>query len=81
MNHPAMNFGGRIVYSRTIEQVEQSTLQVLRLLEAKKSETGRAVIGIDIEWKPSFNRGGFTCLFYLLLGFTLCLDSAKKGGK
>ncbi|XP_057543276.1 3'-5' exonuclease-like isoform X5 [Amaranthus tricolor] len=57
MNHPAMNFGGRIVYSRTIEQVEQSTLQVLRLLEAKKSETGRAVIGIDIEWKPSFNRG------------------------
>ncbi|XP_048496036.1 3'-5' exonuclease isoform X2 [Beta vulgaris subsp. vulgaris] len=57
MKYPAMNFGGRIVYSRTMEEVEEATLQILKMLEAKKRETGRAVIGLDIEWKPSFVRG------------------------
>ncbi|XP_021749162.1 Werner Syndrome-like exonuclease isoform X1 [Chenopodium quinoa] len=57
MKYPALNFCGRIVYSRTTEEVEEATLEILKFLEARKCETGRAVLGLDIEWKPSFDRG------------------------
>lgn len=57
LKYPAINFGGRIVYSRTTEEVEDATLQISKFLEGRKLETGRAVIGLDIEWKPSFDRG------------------------
>lgn len=45
------------MYSRTTEEVEEATLQILKSLEARHCETGRAVLGLDIEWKPSFDRG------------------------
>ncbi|KAH9619068.1 hypothetical protein KSS87_005617 [Heliosperma pusillum] len=57
LKYPPMNFGGRIVYCRTIEEVEEATLQILKLLEAKKRELGRAILGLDLEWKPSFDQG------------------------
>ncbi|XP_074320635.1 3'-5' exonuclease isoform X2 [Silene latifolia] len=57
LKYPPMNFGGRIVYCRTIEEVEEATLQILKLLEAKKCELGRAILGLDLEWKPSFDQG------------------------
>ncbi|KAK9671424.1 hypothetical protein RND81_12G029500 [Saponaria officinalis] len=57
LKYPAMNFGGRIVYCRTIEEVEEATLQICKLLEAKKCELGRAILGLDLEWKPSFVHG------------------------
>ncbi|KAJ8449666.1 hypothetical protein Cgig2_001322 [Carnegiea gigantea] len=57
MKYPVMNFGGRIVYCRTVQEVEEATLQILNLLEVKKQELGRAILGVDIEWKPSFGRG------------------------
>ncbi|KNA14724.1 hypothetical protein SOVF_104710 [Spinacia oleracea] len=57
MKYQALNFGGRIVYSRSTEEVEEATLQILEFLEAQKRKSGRAVLGLDIEWKPSFDRG------------------------
>lgn len=57
MKYPVMNFGGRIVYCRTVQEVEEATLQILNLLEVKKQELGRVILGVDIEWKPSFGQG------------------------
>ncbi|KAL2923294.1 Werner Syndrome-like exonuclease [Bienertia sinuspersici] len=57
MKYPALNFGGRIIYSRTNEEVEEATLQILKSLEDRQCTTGRAVLGLDLEWKPSFDRG------------------------
>ncbi|KAL9232744.1 hypothetical protein vseg_007815 [Gypsophila vaccaria] len=57
LKYTPMNFGGRIVYCRTIDEVEEATLQILKLLEAKKRELGRAILGLDLEWKPSFDHG------------------------
>ncbi|KAK9664537.1 hypothetical protein RND81_14G049600 [Saponaria officinalis] len=52
-----MKFGGNIVYCRTFQEVEKATSQIFKLLEAKKRELGRAVLGLDIEYKPTFKRG------------------------
>jgi hypothetical protein len=55
---PKINFGGRIVYSRTWSEVEKATLELLQIVESKKSNmTGRVPLGFDLEWRPFFNRG------------------------
>ncbi|KAH9680391.1 Werner Syndrome-like exonuclease [Citrus sinensis] len=57
LKYPAMRFGGQILYSRTSTEVEMSAIELRRILEANKSEAGQAVVGFDIEWKPTFRKG------------------------
>lgn len=57
LKYPAMRFGGQILYSRTSTEVEMAAIELRRILEANKSEAGQAVVGFDIEWKPTFRKG------------------------
>lgn len=52
-----MKFGGRILYSQTSIEVEKAANELLRNLEVGKSESGQVVLGLDIEWRPTFKRG------------------------
>ncbi|KAL6569503.1 hypothetical protein OROMI_014017 [Orobanche minor] len=52
-----MKFGGRIVYSRTAEEVEKAAVELLQFIEAKKRKEGECILGLDIEWRPTFRRG------------------------
>ncbi|XP_059651164.1 3'-5' exonuclease isoform X1 [Cornus florida] len=57
MRYPTLNFGGQILYSRTVAEVDKAAKELLKFVEFKKSEVGRAVLGFDIEWRPTFRRG------------------------
>ncbi|XP_034686163.1 Werner Syndrome-like exonuclease [Vitis riparia] len=57
MRLPKMNFGGHIVYSRTVTEVEKATAELLKIVETKKKEMGQAILGFDIEWRPTFRKG------------------------
>ncbi|KAK9288007.1 hypothetical protein L1049_016452 [Liquidambar formosana] len=57
MRYPVMKFGGHIMYSRTVVEVEKAATELLNFVEAKKREMGRAILGFDIEWRPTFRRG------------------------
>ncbi|XP_047317685.1 Werner Syndrome-like exonuclease [Impatiens glandulifera] len=57
MNYPDINFKGRIIYSKTFFEVEKATLELLESCETKKNEAGVVVLGLDIEWKPTFKKG------------------------
>ncbi|EXB50506.1 Werner Syndrome-like exonuclease [Morus notabilis] len=57
MRYPEMTFRGRITYSRTAVEVERAAMQLLKTIEAKKSEGSQAAIGFDIEWRASFRKG------------------------
>lgn len=57
MRYPAMSFKGHIVYSRTFLEVEKAADELLKFLETKIKDDGCAVIGLDIEWKPTFKKG------------------------
>ncbi|KAI3697073.1 hypothetical protein L6452_29808 [Arctium lappa] len=57
MRYPAMTFKGHIVYSRTFSEVEKAANELLTFVETKNRDGGRAVFGLDIEWKPSFKKG------------------------
>lgn len=62
-NFPAMRFGGRILYSKTAKDVDRRAMQLLKVLETKRNESGKAIVGFDIEWRPSFRKGTyFLCL-------------------
>lgn len=52
-----IKFGGRIVYSRTIEEVERAAQELLDFAEAKKRNEVQCILGLDIEWRPTFRRG------------------------
>lgn len=52
-----MNFGGRILYSRTFAEVEKAAAELLKFVETNKRETGQAILGLDIEWRPTFRKG------------------------
>lgn len=54
-----MKFGGRIVYSRTVEEVENAADELLHFIEAKKRKEGKCILGLDIEWRPTFRKGSF----------------------
>nr|CAN83417.1 hypothetical protein VITISV_041350 [Vitis vinifera] len=56
MRLPKMNFGGHIVYSRTVTEVEKATAELLKIVETKKKELGQAILGFDIEWRPTFRK-------------------------
>ncbi|KAK1289381.1 Werner Syndrome-like exonuclease [Acorus calamus] len=57
LRYPLMKFGGRIFYSRTIDEVVRDTALLLEIIESGKLETGRVSLGFDIEWRPMFGRG------------------------
>uniref|UniRef100_A0A0V0IC86 3'-5' exonuclease n=2 Tax=Solanum chacoense TaxID=4108 RepID=A0A0V0IC86_SOLCH len=57
MQYPEMTFKGRVIYSRTIKEVEKSAVELLNFVEEKKRKEGDVALGFDIEWKPSFRRG------------------------
>lgn len=52
-----VKFGGRIVYSRTIEEVERAAEELLKFMDINKRKGDQCVLGLDIEWRPSFKRG------------------------
>ncbi|ESQ56299.1 hypothetical protein EUTSA_v10025908mg [Eutrema salsugineum] len=56
-NFPAMRFGGRILYSKTASEVDKRAMQLLKVLETKRDDSGTAIVGFDIEWRPSFRKG------------------------
>lgn len=56
-NFPAMRFGGKILYSKTASEVDRRAMQLLKVLDTKRDLSGRAFIGFDIEWRPSFRKG------------------------
>ncbi|XP_015086445.1 Werner Syndrome-like exonuclease isoform X3 [Solanum pennellii] len=57
MQYPEMSFKGRVIYSRTINEVEKSAVELLNFVEEKKRKEGNVALGFDIEWKPTFRRG------------------------
>lgn len=54
-----MAFKGHIVYSRTFPEVEKAADELLKFVELKKKDGGRAIIGFDVEWRPSFRKGSY----------------------
>ncbi|CAK9149105.1 unnamed protein product [Ilex paraguariensis] len=61
MRYPAMAFGGRIVYSKTVAEVEKAANELLKFVEARKKEDRQVILGFDIEWKPTFRREALGC--------------------
>ncbi|XP_010274075.1 PREDICTED: Werner Syndrome-like exonuclease isoform X1 [Nelumbo nucifera] len=57
VRYPTINFGGEIVYSRTFHEVEKATMDLLKILDAKKKSMDQITLGFDIEWRPTFRRG------------------------
>ncbi|CAA7027964.1 unnamed protein product [Microthlaspi erraticum] len=64
-----MRFGGRIIYSKTASEVDMRAMQLLRDLETKRDQSGRAIVGFDVEWRPDFTKG--------FVGVGIGDDSAK----
>lgn len=59
MRHQSFNFGGHIVYSRTVPEVEQSARELLQKIKGMEKNMEPVSLGFDIEWKPAFGRGMF----------------------
>ncbi|KAK4483341.1 hypothetical protein RD792_010527 [Penstemon davidsonii] len=55
-----VKFGGCIVYSRTTEEVERAADELLNFVETKTKKEGQCILGLDIEWRPTFRRGKFS---------------------
>ncbi|KAI3850602.1 hypothetical protein MKX03_011421 [Papaver bracteatum] len=60
MEYPEMKFQGRIVYSKTVSEVEKAAKELLEIIEVKKIYMEQVSLGFDIEWKPTFRKGGKT---------------------
>lgn len=57
-----MNFGGRIVYSRTFSEVEKAAKELWEMVQVKKQNMEQISLGLDIEWRPTFRRGSSNLL-------------------
>ncbi|MQL71294.1 hypothetical protein Taro_003626 [Colocasia esculenta] len=57
VKYPLMSFGGRIVYGRTVSEVEKATRQLLEIIKSKKENLEKISMGFDLEWRPTFRRG------------------------
>ncbi|XP_020590949.1 Werner Syndrome-like exonuclease [Phalaenopsis equestris] len=55
--HQVFTFGGRVVYSRTSSEVEQSTKEILDKIEHSRHNADEISLGFDLEWKPNFIKG------------------------
>ncbi|KAK9159899.1 hypothetical protein Syun_006240 [Stephania yunnanensis] len=53
----AIKFKGRVVYSRTVAEVEKATTELLGTIESKGNGLDPIALGFDIEWRPTFRRG------------------------
>lgn len=79
-----MKFGGRILYSQTSIEVEKAAKELLKNLELEKRESGQVVLGLDIEWRPTFKKGQFGAYPLkvdesLLIFLTRLLSNFTKG--
>ncbi|KAH9288368.1 hypothetical protein KI387_032485, partial [Taxus chinensis] len=73
---PKINFGGRIVYSRLQSEVEKASMELLQIVNSKKSNIeGRVPMGLDLEWKPFYNRPGE--IFSKAAVLQICLDANR----
>ncbi|XP_057836398.2 3'-5' exonuclease isoform X2 [Cryptomeria japonica] len=73
---PKINFGGRIVYSRLPSEVEKASMEILQIVNSKKSNMeGRVPVGLDLEWKPFYNRVGEVPTKVAVL--QICLDADR----
>lgn len=45
------------MYSKTVVEVERAAHELVKFVEAKKRKEGHCILGLDIEWKPTFARG------------------------
>lgn len=54
-----MTFKGKIVYSKTLDEVEASAKKLLKFVQDKGQEKLQAILGFDIEWRPTLRRGFF----------------------
>lgn len=57
VRYPTLTFKGYITYSRTTHEVDEAAKELIQFVESKKKQDGRAILGFDIEWKPTFRRG------------------------
>ncbi|CAM9003347.1 unnamed protein product [Rhodiola kirilowii] len=57
LRYPFLKFEGRIVYSRTAEEVDRAAMQLLKFVEKREEKSVQVILGFDIEWRPSFRRG------------------------
>lgn len=80
---PVMTFQGRIMYSRSATGVERAAAVLLKKIDAMKSAMDKVIIGFDIEYRPTFQRGLVSFAFALCLmvfcgwlssALVLCLD-------
>nr|GEY20178.1 hypothetical protein [Tanacetum cinerariifolium] len=77
-----MAFKGHIVYSRTLSEVEKAANELLTSVETMTKDGGRAAIGFDIEWKPSFRKevdkyAGHVSPKYFMVGVGIAGDARK----
>ncbi|KAF8016279.1 hypothetical protein BT93_H1703 [Corymbia citriodora subsp. variegata] len=54
---PVMTFGGQITYSRSTTGVERAAAELLKKIDAMKSVMDQVIIGFDIEYRPTFQKG------------------------
>ncbi|KAK8935758.1 Werner Syndrome-like exonuclease [Platanthera zijinensis] len=73
LKHPVFTFDGRTVYSRTLTEVERSTIEILDKIEHLKHNADEISLGFDIEWRPVF-RAGQTIPKTAVL--QICMDSS-----
>ncbi|KGN56711.1 Werner Syndrome-like exonuclease isoform X1 [Cucumis sativus] len=57
MRFPALNYGGRIIYSRTVSEVDRASRELAKKINSTRKAMDQITIGFDIEWRPSFKRG------------------------
>ncbi|KAJ1404615.1 Ribonuclease H-like superfamily [Sesbania bispinosa] len=58
MRLPELKFSGQIMYSRTFDDVQSAITRLLKFLEEKKREMVQIAIGLDVEWRPTFQKVG-----------------------
>lgn len=49
------------MYSRTIEEVERAAEELIKFMDINKRKGDQCVLGLDIEWRPTFKKGNFIC--------------------
>ncbi|KAJ0967212.1 hypothetical protein J5N97_024129 [Dioscorea zingiberensis] len=75
VRHESFTFGGHIVYSRTVPEVEQAAMELLHKIKAKENNMEPVSLGFDIEWKPVFRRGeapSKAAVMQICMDFTHC---------
>lgn len=73
LKHPVFAFDGRTVYSRTLVEVERSTIEIFDKIEHLKHNADEISLGFDIEWRPFFKTGQTPRKAAVL---QICMDSS-----